>query len=46
MKVPNEDKKYYKEKFNIINGNPHVSYVDELGNNSSINQKFLENELL
>jgi predicted RNA-binding protein with RPS1 domain len=43
MKVPNEDKKYYKAAFNIINGNPHVSYADELGNNSSINLKFLEN---
>ena len=43
MKVPNEDKKYYKAAFNIINGNPHVSYADELGNDSSINPKFLEN---
>ena len=39
----NEDKKYYKAAFNILNGNPHVSYADELGNDSSINLKFLEN---
>ena len=43
LKVPNEDQKYYKAAFNIINGNPHVSYADELGNDSRINPKFLEN---
>ena len=43
MKVLNEDKKYSKATLNIINGNPHVSYADELGNDSSINPKFLEN---
>ena len=43
MKVPNEDKKYSKATLNIINGNPHVSYADELGNDLSINPKFLEN---
>ena len=43
MKVSNEDKKYSKATLNIINGNPHVSYADELGNDSRINPKFLEN---
>ena len=43
LKVPNEDQKYYKAAFNIISGNPHVSYADELGNDSRINPKFLEN---
>ena len=45
MKVLNEDKKYSKATLNIINGNPHVSYADELGNDSSINPKFLENAI-
>ena len=43
LKVPNEDIKYYKAALNIISGNSHVSYADELGNDSRINPKFLEN---